>query len=250
MSWEAAGTFVWHADAVDPTLLGRELRSNGFGWAVVFVNDGTSEAPVDPVWIERFRRASGLPLGGWGVLRDDPVHEADLARDLIRRYGLDFYVANAESAYEYSGANGPSGARSGRSRAFVDEFRQFEPDLPAGLASYCRPSRHDLDWKTWRRAGFVFLPEAYVNVLGPAVAPAVCVDAAGGFFPAGRIHPIVGMYEGTSGLGDAPTYARLLEQAGTVGFSVYLAEQGMTPQKWAEFGQAITTLGIAVVPKP
>ena len=54
------------------------------------------------------------------------------------------------------------------------------------------------------------------------------------------MHPIVGMYAGKLGLGNAATYARLLRQAGTTGFSVYVAEQGMTDAKWAAFGKAIT----------
>src|ERR1700674_5838693 len=71
MSWRTAGTFVWHPTSIDPTLLGSELRTNGFGWAAIFLHDGLTSAPVDPVWLDRFRHASGLPLGGWGVLRTD-----------------------------------------------------------------------------------------------------------------------------------------------------------------------------------
>lgn len=249
MSWRDAGAFVWHPSAIDPAVLGRELRANGFGWAAVSIQDGTSTPPVDPVWLERFRAASGLPLGGWGALRSDPVREADLVHTLIARYGLDFYVADAEAEYGYTGPAGPSGARFARSAAFVGEFRKLEPDLPAAVASYCRPDEHDLDWKAWSTAGFDFLPEAYVNDLGVAASPATCVSGAASFFPAERVHPIVGMYLGKLGLGDAGTYARLLRQAGTAGFSVYLAEQGMTNAKWAAFGKAIRSLGIAARPR-
>src|SRR5262249_33984236 len=35
MSFRDAGAFVWHADAIDPAVLGQELRSNGFGWAAI-----------------------------------------------------------------------------------------------------------------------------------------------------------------------------------------------------------------------
>jgi hypothetical protein len=63
------------------------------------------------------------------------------------------------------------------------------------------------------------------------------------------VHPIVGMYQGSLGLGSAAAYAQLLQAAGTKGFSVYLAEQGMTGAKWAAFGQAITNLGIAARPR-
>jgi hypothetical protein len=249
MSWDAAGAFVWHPDAIDPAALGSELRANGFGWAAVFIQDGSSAAALDPAWIARFRQASGLPLGGWGALRADAAGTARIADEQIHRYGLDFYVADAEAEYGYTGPTGKSGARFSRSQAFVGEFRRLEPALPAAIASYCRPDQHDLDWKAWSAAGFDFLPEAYVNELGAAVDPASCVAGASAWFPAARVHPIVGMYQGSLGLGSAADYARLLQAAGTTGFSVYLAEQGMSGAKWAAFGQAIEKLGIAARPR-
>jgi hypothetical protein len=249
MSWDDAGAFVWHPDSIDPGVLGSELRANGFGWAAIYVQDGSTAAPVDPAWIARFRQASGLPLGGWGVLRADAVGASRVADAQIRRYGLDFYIADAEAEYGYTGPTGKSGARFLRSRAFVGEFRRLEPSLPAAIASYCRPDQHDLDWKAWSGAGFDFLPEAYVNELGSAASPASCVAGASTWFPVARVHPIVGMYQGSLGLGSAADYAGLLQAAGTTGFSVYLAEQGMTGPKWAAFGQAIAKRGIAARPR-
>jgi len=55
-------------------------------------------------------------------------------------------------------------------------------------------------------------------------------------------------YQGKLGLGATDSYTQLLQQAKTLGFSVYLAEQGMTAAKWATFGQAITQLDIAAKP--
>jgi hypothetical protein len=245
MSWEAAGAFVWHENDVDPGILGTELRDNGFGWAVVLVHDGTTEDPVEADWVRRFRDASGLPVGGWGVLRAEPRREAALADALVRRYGLDFYVANAEAEYGYTGSDGQSGARYRRSRSFVRAFRALQPALPAGISSYCRADMHDLDWAAWRDAGFVFLPQAYVNDLGEAASPAECVRGALAFFPASAVHPTVGMHPGQLGSLDAATYAPLLASAGTTGFSVYLAETRMTPEEWRAFGTAIGTLAIA-----
>jgi hypothetical protein len=248
MSWRDAGAFVWHPTSIDPVALGKELRANDFGWAAIFIQDGTEAAPLDPVWIQKFRDASGLPLGAWGVLRTNPVGEAGLVHTLVDRYGLDFYVADAEAEYGYTGTGGASGTRLRRSAAFVARFRGLEPGLPAAVASYCRPDEHDLDWRAWSSAGFDFLPEAYVNDLGASVAPAACVAGSATYFPADRVHPIVGMYQGRLGLGSAATYGRLLHEAGTKGFSVYLAEQGMTDAKWAAFGRAIEQLGIAERP--
>lgn len=248
MSWRDAGAFVWHWSSIDPTVLGEDLRRNGFGWAAVFIQDGTTATPVDPAWIARFRQASGLPLGGWGVLRTDPVGEADIVHRLLAREGLDFYIADAEAEYGYTGQGGTSRTRFLRSAAFVGQFRKLEPALPAAVTSYCRPDEHDLDWNAWSGAGFDFLPEAYVNELGPAADPASCVAGAAAFFPSARVHPVVGMYLGSRGLGSAATYARLLHDAGTTGFSVYLAEQGMTDAKWGAFGAAISKLGLAARP--
>jgi hypothetical protein len=244
-SWASAGAFVWHETDIDPTWLGSVLREAGFGWVAVFLHDGTTEDPVEGDWVYRFRIASGLPVGGWGVLRTEPEAEAALARTLLERYGLDFYIANPEVEYEYSGADGLSAERSGRSRRFVDTFRAALPSLPAGVSSYCRPDSHDIDWTSWRQAGFAFLPQAYVNDLGPDASPARCVEGAASFFPRSAVHPTVGMHQGVLGTVAADHYVELLAAAGTVGFSVYLAETRMTDVDWGTFGAAISSRGIA-----
>jgi hypothetical protein len=246
-SWKSGGAFVWHETDLEPTLLGRVLRESGFGWVAVRIHDGLEEDPVEADWVYRFRLASGLPVGGWGVLRTDPEQEAALASSLVDRYGLDFYIANPETEYEFSGLDGPSAERSGRSARFVAAFRSLRPaPFPVGLSSYCRPDRHDIDWAAWRNAGFVFLPEAYVNDVGMDVAPAACVAAARGVFPRADIHPTIGMHVGAEGVLDVATYVDLLAQAGTVGFSVYLAETRMTDTDWRALGAAMTERGIAV----
>lgn len=244
-SWEAAGAFVWHETDVEPTALGRTMRASGFGWVAVYLHDGLAEDPVEADWVYRFRLASGLPVGGWGVLRTEPEQEAVLARSLVDRYGLDFYVANPEVEYEYSGAGGPSDERSGRSRRFVDAFRDLAPSLPAGVSSYCRADRHDIDWGAWRTAGFAFLPQAYANDLGAEATPTACVRGAARFFPRGAIHPTVGMHPGTADSLTAAGYVELLARAGTVGFSVYLAETRMPESEWQAFGEGIAARGIA-----
>jgi hypothetical protein len=247
MSWESAGAFVWHELDVDATRLGMTMRENGFGWIAVRLHDGLEVDPLAERWIESFQAASGLPVGGWGVLRDKPEAEAKLAGSLVDRLGLDFYVADAEAAYEYSGAGGPSDERSSRSRRFVNAFRRLEPSLPAGLSSYCRPTRHDIDWAAWQKGGFVFLPQAYVNQVGPAVAPRNCVEAAASYFPPNRIHPTIGTFRTPSGIPSPADYVRLLEQARTIGFSVYPAET-TSDDSWRVLGAAISASGIARSP--
>lgn len=248
-SWAAAGAFVWHEADVEPTLLGQVMRASGFGWVAVRLHDGLAEDPVEADWVYRFRLASGLPVGGWGVLRTDPVGEAELASELLTRYGLDFYVANPEVEYTYSGIDGPSDERSARSQRFVEAFRALRPaPFPTGVSSYCRPDRHDLDWAAWRGAGFAFLPQAYVNDIGAEGAPASCVDGSRGFFPQADVHPTIGMTPGRLSSLDVATYAALLDEANTVGFSVYLAETRMADADWRALGAAITERGLARVP--
>jgi hypothetical protein len=244
--WQTAGAFVWHENAVDPEQLGRELRDNGFGWVAVELNDGTRVDPVEDDWLRRFREASGgLPVGGWGVLRTDPVAEAQLASSLLDRYSLGFYIADAESEYKYSGDDGPSAARYGRSRQFVDTFRALRSDLPAAVSSYCRADRENIDWGAWASAGFEFMPQAYVNDFGDYVTPAACAEGAAAYFPADAVHPTIGMYAGQQDVTTPETYANLLQAAHTVGFSVYLAETHMESNAWSVLGNAISDLGIA-----
>jgi hypothetical protein len=245
MSWDAAGAFVWHETDVDPDILGRQLLDAGFGWVAVFLHDGTAEDPVEADWVARFRRASGLPVGGWGVLRTQPVEEAAVADRQLARYGLDFYVADAETEYEYSGTTGPDAVRFERSRAFTAAFRALRPTLPAALSSYCRTDLHDLDWAAWQGSGFVFLPQAYVNDFGADAAPAACAQAAAPTFGAANVHPTIGMHPGAKRALSGAGYARLLRRAGTVGFSVYLAETRMDEDEWQSLGTAIASLGIA-----
>jgi hypothetical protein len=127
---------------------------------------------------------------------------------------------------------------------FVDVFRRLRPDLPAGLSSYCRPDRHDLDWEAWSSAGFVFLPQAYVNDFGPAATPAACADAGRAIFGAAA-HPTIGTYPGVTSTPAPERYTRLLTRAETVGFSVYLAETEMNDGEWRVLGTSIGPGGIA-----
>ena len=234
--WRGAGAFVWNETDVSPEQLAATMREHGFGWLALRLHDGGSHDPVEGDWITRFRAAGGPPIGGWGVLRDSPEAEAELAAALLRQHGLGFYVANAEA--EHGAAGDP-----GRSARFVASFRRLLPGLPAALSTLCRPEP-SFDLATWRDGGFAFLPQAYVNQFGGEVAPASCLAAASHIFPADAVHPTVGTFVTPTDIA-AGEYARLLSEAGTRGFSLYLAEVDMRPEEWAAFGQAIAELGIA-----
>jgi hypothetical protein len=245
MSWEHAGGLVVHAGDIDPAWLGQQMREAGFGWVAVYLGGPGDPPQADPSWIARFRAASGLPVGGWSVLGDDPAHDAAAAAAAIAQNDLAFYIADAEAPYGYTYGATVSGVRFGRSRAFVAAFRKAEPSLPAGVSSYCRPDQHDLDWSAWAAGGFVFLPQAYVTDLGANGDPATCATAAAKWFPKSQVHPTVASYAGARGLVAPARYAQLLVQAGTTGFSVYPAEVGMSDRDWQTYGRAIAASHIA-----
>jgi hypothetical protein len=247
--WQGAGAFVWHETDVSPEVLGHELRESGFAWVAVRVHDGLAVDPVQDDWARRFRAESGLPVGAWGVLRTHPEREATLALELMDRYGLDFYIANPEAEYKYSGEDGVSEERWRRSQEFVDEFRRLGPNVKAAVSSYCRADMQDLDWRAWSESEFAFLPQAYVNDFGRAASPAACAEGAAGFFDPAMVHPTVGVYRGTSEALDARRYTAMLADARTVGFSVYLAETRMTRREWTIFGEAIADDNVARHPR-
>jgi hypothetical protein len=234
MSWNNAGALVWHTHDVDPTWLGQQLRSAGFGWVAVYLGSTGNANEIDSDWVTRFILASGLPVGGWSSLAGYPHADAGFAVEQLKRNGLSFYIANAEASYQ---------SKAGASQSFVTRFRQLEPSMTAGLSSLC--DARGIDLQPWAAGGFAFLPQAYVNDFGSSVSPATCVQAASGYFPLSQIHPTVGSYHGQKGWIAAQTYSQLLAQAGTTGFSVYLAETNMPAQSWQAYGNAIKTLHIA-----
>jgi hypothetical protein len=233
--WDGAGALLWHPTAVDPAQFGATLRAAGFGWAAVYFGEAGVAHPPSTEWIARFRQASGLPVGGWTVLGDDPAADAAVATQGIAQYGFSFYIADAEST---------DPAQPQRSADFVAAFRAAEPTLPAALSSLCHADGVGL--APWAQAGFAFLPQAYVNDFGVGVSPSACVQAAAPWFPRSQVHPTVASYKGQLGTTKARHFAKLLKQAGTTGFSIFPAEAGMTAKSWQAYGQAIAKMHIAV----
>ena len=234
MSWNNAGAFVVNTHDVDPTWLGQQMRSAGFGWVAIYLGSTGRAYSIDPGWAARFTQASGLPVGGWSYLAGYPHSDAGFAATQLKKNGLSFYIADAEA--EYMG-------KPGASQKFVTAFRKREPTIPAGLSSLCEAQGIGL--RPWAPAGFAFLPQAYVNDFGVSVSPAACVRAAAKYFAVSAVHPTVGSYRGVLGFLSVQQWARLLAQAGTVGFSVYTAETEMTADDWRAYGAAIRTMHIA-----
>jgi hypothetical protein len=213
-----AGVFVDNpGNFPGPWTLADELRRDGFSWVALKVNDGLAMEELDPMWIDVFRE-DGLAVGGWGAEEQHPLIDAVIAHLQVQRYGLDFYIANAERPYE-------SNQRGGwRSRNFVDVFRYLEPTLPAALVTLgAAPAPYviPIDWAAWRNAGFQLLPEAYYNktrVYRPDLTVAHAIRA--GWSP-DEVHPVIGVW----GHYPAASYVPLLQADGAQGFSVFLADQ-------------------------
>ncbi len=234
MSWNNAGAFVVNTHDVDPTWLGLQMRSAGFGWVAIYLGSTGRAYPIDKGWVARFTQTSGLPVGGWSVLSGYPHSDAGFAATQLTKNGLSFYIANAEASYQ-----GVPGA----SQKFVTAFRKREPTITAALSSLC--DAEGIGLRPWAPAGFAFLPQAYVNDFGASVSPAACVRAAAPFFATSAVHPTVGSYKGMLGYVPPAQWARLLAKAGTIGFSVYTAETEMTAEDWQAYGLAIRTMHIA-----
>ena len=237
--WDGAGAFVMSEGNIDPKTLAQQLKANNFRWAAFLLHDGLTADPIDAAWIQRFRQAAGgsVLLGAWGVNREHPESEAALAAQLVDRYDLPFYIANAEMEYKYSGDDGYSPERFGRSRRFVEAFRARKPGLPAAVSSFCHAKNHDIDWAVWRDAGFDFLPQAYANDFGADFGPDRCAESAAGAFPMDRVHPTVGTYPSAFRV-SAEQYVTMLSRSATTGFSLYLAEVDMPAAKWKTYGSA------------
>ena len=100
-------------------------------------------------------RANGVRYGGWGYhvgLNADLVsiakQEALMAAEVIDKYGLDFYVLNAEKEYKIGGVPWagwkvrPNSALRAAMTDFWFELRLYHPDLCMGMTSYRFPKWH------------------------------------------------------------------------------------------------------------
>lgn len=242
--WKEPGMWVWNADAFPGPVAVEKLKANGVKWVALQIGDGTtlnSQAlhQLECGFMDQMR-AAGIKVGFWGVNRKDPEGEARLMAEQVKKYGADFYIANAEMEYKYTGPDGkPDPEAYGRSQRFVEAFRKELPDVAAGLSSYGRADMADIDWKVWRDAGFDWLPQAYLNDFDTC-DPKLAVDGAvKAGWPKDRVHPTIGVWGGGQ-TRQVPVaeYAERLRAAGSVGFSSYLAEQ--TPEsEWPAIGEMI-----------
>jgi hypothetical protein len=248
--WKEPGVFCWNVQNFPAQVAIAKLKAQGIKWIALQITDGTTinpntEKALSEGYVAQLR-AAGIQVGFWGVNRTNPEAEAKVVAEQVKKYGADFYIADAEAEYKYTS---PSGAWDpealGRSKRFIAAFRAELPDLPSALSSYGRTDLADLDWKAWQDAGFDWLPQSYLNEF-PIYDPALCVDAAvESGWPRDRVHPTLGLWGGGQDrLVSADEYVASLRKGGSVGFSSYLAEQ-MSDADWAGLGKAIAEGGLA-----
>jgi len=235
--FSGVGLFVDNPqDFPDAETVAGWLQAAHFTWVAMHIDDVGTLDWTDPTWIPTMR-AHGIEVGIWGVEGSNPIAGAAVANLALQLYGLDFYVADAETPYE--GKRGSTGWR--RSATFVSAFRAMQPTTPAALvtlgaakAPYVLP----IDFAAWRNGAFDLLPEAYYNQY-PGYRPDLTVahaERAG--WPLDAVHPVIGVYHHYP----AAKYVPLLQNLGTRGFSVFLGDQ-MTPADFSALsGVAAATL--------
>jgi hypothetical protein len=219
--FDGAGVFVDNPlNLPGPWGLADELEQNHFTWVAFHFTNGFDQQDLDPMWISVFR-AHGISVGGWGYTDSASLIDAVLADVAIRRYGLDFWIADAEAPYEQTRKS--HGWQN--SATFTRVFRRLQPTLPAALTTYgaaTAPFVLPIDYASWRNAGFDLLPQAYYNQFPKSYRPDLTVaHSLRAGWPLDRVHPVIGVYRHYA----AANYVPLLEPLPTRGFSVFLADQ-------------------------
>lgn len=245
--WEGGGVIVGDATAF-PAARARVLSRNRFRWVAVKIHHGRgrvreTEAVLQTDWASVFRR-EGIRICGWGAVEQHPVREARLVAGLVRRLGLECYIADAEAAYLGEGYGGVVA----RSATFVRAFRAHAGSLPAAvttLGAALWPWILPFDYAPWRGHGFHLLPQAYLSIAahyGPKSATTHAVRAG---FPRRWIHPMIGIgwTQGRRKHWGGDYVWRLIE-AKTRGFSVFLGET-TSDTDFDVLGRGVARHGIA-----
>jgi hypothetical protein len=234
--FDGVGVFVDNPmNFPDAETLGTELQRAHFDWVALHADDEPTLEAVTPQWIATLR-AHGLSVGVWGAEHDNVDSDVAIADLVIRTYGFDFYIADAEEPFEKKGA--------WRSKQFVAAFRELQPSIPAALVTLGAakaPWVLPIDFAAWQRGGFDLLPEAYYNQY-PGYRPDLTVaHAQRAGWSLDAVHPVIGVYHHYP----AANYVPLLASLATRGFSVFLADQ-MTPGDFtalSAFAQATDAAG-------
>src|SRR2546423_1027118 len=117
-------------DFPDPQTVAGWLQAAHFTWLAMHIDDVGTLDWTDPTWIPTMQ-AHGIQVGIWGVEGSNPIAGAAVANLALQLYGLDFYIADAETPYE--GKRGSTGWQ--RSATFVRAFPAMQPTIPAALVT-------------------------------------------------------------------------------------------------------------------
>jgi hypothetical protein len=166
------GVWVWDTDMQGIRETVERVHAHGFGWIAVKAQEGDAAYKSSSQQLDTWRvecEKHGLHFGVWGFLYGKyPVPEARTAAELVNMHGAQFYIADAESGYE---------AHPSSSEQFARSFQLLHPHLPKAVSSFGRIDFHRLDWDSWKRHGFTFMPQAYVDA-SPLLRPSTCINAA------------------------------------------------------------------------
>lgn len=217
--FDGAGVFLDNPqDVPDPQTLGTWLQQAHFTWVALHIDDEPTLEAITPEWISVLH-AHGLKVGVWGAEGTNVESDVAVADLAVRTYGFDFYVADAENPFMNKGM--------WRSAQFVQAFRELQPTIPAALVTLGAakaPWVLPMNYAAWRAGNFDLLPEAYYNQYKGDRPDLTVAHAERAGWALDAVHPVIGVYHHYP----AAKYVPLLQNLGTEGFSVFLADQ-MTP---------------------
>lgn len=182
-----------------PTELVAEAQALGANWlAPRVVGWNQLDGNTEPYMKEFLQACSSrsIRVGGWGyhvglnrLNHTIARSEAEAASAAIEKYGLDFYVMNAEVEYKGDFTPGtfwrfrPADAMRLAATTYWQRFRSLQPTICAGMTSYRYPrTHHEMPWDQLLDPRYVDFsqPQVYalgdLRKLGPALQLQACFD--------------------------------------------------------------------------
>jgi hypothetical protein len=160
------GVLIWdlaHTAGGNSLTLAAKAQELGLQWAALKISNGTApfQAGLLPAAIMALRGA-GISVWGWSyiylvgrTLLLQGKEEAQLAADLVLKYGLDGFLIDGESECKR-----PRGAVA--AEHFATTLRLRLPEIPIGLCSFRFPSLHpDFPWRPLLRICDFHAPQVY-----------------------------------------------------------------------------------------
>lgn len=227
------------------------------GWATI---DSKTEPYMDE-FVDACHR-HGIRVGGWGyhvgldrLNRLIAEKEADAAALAVHRWGLSFYVLNAEIEYKVGRPylTWRSRTRKQLSNAmlkFWQRFRLLQPELCAGLTSYRYPRVHpEFVWDAALDPRYCDFsqPQVYaigdIREQGAAIQLGECFkqydELAGDMLPMVPLEAFYTQGNWRQSAAQSVAFAQKARELGLVGYGAYTFEHATPPQHNA-FAQSWT----------